>query len=954
MTHFLKFLGMNARRRMLCIPAITGVLMLCHSCAGPGYGKLVNPFVGTGGHGHTFPGACYPFGMMQLSPDTRTEGWDACSGYHFSDTAILGFSHTHLSGTGVPDYCDFLVTPLRSDEGWPNFRLKGIPLTKGREEARAGYYRVNFPAEGIDAELTVGKRTGMHRYRFAGSRRRFVLLDLTHRDVLIGGCFTSWDSAGIRAFRRSTGWAKDQVLYFSARFSSPFTSIRYSEDSLKALLEFARADGSPLIIHTAISAVDSCGAEANLSDEWMHFGFDRMLKQTERTWNLHLGRIKAKSREPMRLRTFYTALYHTMIHPSLFQDADGRYRSMDGSIRQTQSDDHFTVFSLWDTYRAAHPLYQLAFPDYNDRFVRTFLRQFEASGYLPVWELAGNETWCMIGNHAIPVIANAFAAGEPRFDTALARKAVRGTLNAARHSGLRYMNKGFIAAEDEAESVSKTIENSLDLAAAAAIGVAVDVGPGAYAYRNLYNPASGFFQARSNNQFLGPFDPREVNFNYTEANAYQYLFGAHHDVGGMIRLFGGAKDFENRLDEIFIDTKELTGRQQADITGLIGQCAHGNEPSHHLAYLYNAVGRPDKAQDRIIQLRDGFYQNVPEGLIGNEDCGQMSAWYVFSALGFYPVHSFDGSFDMGCPSFDFASIKIPGRKAIRIRSRGGINGNRVERFDKNGRFPGTRFHLTGGDELEFDMGPVASRFPASTAHLTTGDGDLQPFVSKGSRTFQNHTEIALDVADGAPVEYCFDTLGEIPRIYHKPLAVDSETSLFFRRVNKHKTQPWQFAKFAPKPVGYKLSLGCMYANAYAASGPEALIDGLHGGPDFRDGNWQGYQGQDFMAELHFDTLKTAVSGSVRFFKDERSWIMLPKAVWLEFSTDGSTFQSLGPIKPKHSPEPDLAGVSVYEFSFQRMCRALRIRAGYPGPMPPGHPGEGGTSWIFCDEIIIHH
>ncbi|MCC6753481.1 MAG: GH92 family glycosyl hydrolase [Saprospiraceae bacterium] len=952
MTRFSRFHGKNARAARACIPAIAALLMLCNSCAGPGYGKLVNPFVGTGDHGHTFPGACYPFGMMQLSPDTRTEGWDACSGYHSSDSAILGFSHTHLSGTGVPDYCDFLVTPLRSDEGWPDAKLRGIPLAKGKEVARAGYYKVSFPAEGIDAELTVGKRTGMHRYRFAGNNRRFVLFDLSHRDVLISGGYTGWDSAGITAFRRSTGWAKDQMLYFAARFSRPFISIRFSKDSLKALLEFAAGHEEPLIIHTAISAVDSSGAEANLADEWVHFHFDRMLVQTERAWNQHLGRIEVKSLEPSRLHTFYTALYHTLIHPSLFQDADGRYRGVDGSIRQTGSDDHYTVFSLWDTYRAAHPLYQLAFPDYNDRFVRTFLRQFEASGYLPVWELAGNETWCMIGNHAIPVIANAFAAGAPNFDTTLARRAVRETLIAARHSGLRHMNKGFIAAEDEAESVSKTIENSLDLAAAAAIGVSVDDGRSAFAYCNLFNPATGFFQARSNNQFLEPFDPREVNFHYTEANAYQYLFGAHHDVGGMIKLFGGAEAFERRLDEIFNDATELTGRQQADITGLIGQCAHGNEPSHHLAYLYNAVGRPDKAQDRIIQLRDGFYQNAPDGLIGNEDCGQMSAWYVFSALGFYPVHSFNGSFDLGCPSFERATISIPGRKPIRIRSKGSIMGNRVEHFSINGHFPGTRFLLSYGDELEFGMGPDASRFPPTPGHMATGDGALQPFVLHGSRAFMNHTEVALAVADGAPVEYCFDTLLEIPRIYQDPLVIDSEKSLFFRRVNRTLTQPWQLAQFAPKPLGFKLSLGCLFDNAYAASGAEALIDGLTGGPDFRDGNWQGYQGQDFWAELHFDSLQTTVSGSLRFYQDEQSWILLPKVVWLECSTDDGTYQSLVPLKPRQSLERDAAGVSVYEFSCPGACNSLRIRAEYPGPMPPGHPGAGGKSWIFSDEIII--
>ncbi|HEX5624423.1 MAG TPA: GH92 family glycosyl hydrolase, partial [Saprospiraceae bacterium] len=522
----------------------------------------VNPFIGTGGHGHTFPGAVFPFGMMQLSPDTRLEGWDGCSGYHDTDSVIYGFSHTHLSGTGIPDYCDVLFMPGTGAVHFNN-GSKGEPgyasaFKKSSETASPGFYQVELEKYGVTASLTTGKRSGMQAYRYAQPGQQWLLIDLKHRDPLIAAGFTAQSKNHIAGYRHSRSWAKQQSLFFHARFNKDIRSIRFSPDSLQLVLYFDSDAATALLAHVAISAVDAEGAEKNLMSEWNEFRFAELLQQTQMEWKSLLGRVEIEGRDSENKKIFYTSLYHTLIHPSLFQDVDGRYRGMDQKIHTAIAEDHYTVFSLWDTYRSTHPLYQWIYPEYNAKFIRTFLRHYEQSGHLPVWELAGNETWCMIGNHAIPVIANAWAHGALDFDTSLARIAVSSSLLKGSQSGLTFMGKEFISSEEESESVSKTIENSLDFAAALAMGCMDVPSGGATAYRNLYHPRLGFFQAKQNNRFVTPFDPAEVNFHFTEANAWQYLFGAHHDLRGMTELFAldpgqqdGRSTFLMKLDSLF-------------------------------------------------------------------------------------------------------------------------------------------------------------------------------------------------------------------------------------------------------------------------------------------------------------------------------------------------------------------------------------------------------------------
>ncbi len=925
---------------------------------------FVNPFIGTGGHGHTFPGAAYPFGMMQLSPDTRLEGWDGCSGYHDSDTIIYGFSHTHLSGTGVPDYCDVLFMPgtdqmpfNNGSDGLEGYRSS---FKKHSEKASPAYYSVRLSKNDIKAEMTVGKRTGMHHYSYPSAKAQELIIDLTHRDKLLRGGFTHFNDTEIEGNRVSIGWAREQSVFFKARFSKKILNLRFSKDSLKVILQFADNGSKELYIHVAISAVDAEGAAKNLESELNGFNFKSLLNASQAQWNLMLGRIKVSDPKTNELIIFYTALYHNLIHPSLFQDVDYRYRGMDLKIHTTLAEDHYTVFSLWDTYRSTHPLYQWIYPEYNSKFIRTFLRHYQECGHLPVWELAGNETWCMIGNHSIPVIANAFHHKVFDFDTALAKEAIQNTILRGQNTGMKFMSKGFILSNEESESVSKTIENSLDFAAAESIHCSglKDYHPASY--KNLYNPESGFFQARWNNQFIDHFDPLEVNHHYTEANAYQYVFGAHHDIEGMKDLFMLSDKeknrnlvFKKRLDDLFFNKKEMTGRVQPDITGLIGQYAHGNEPSHHLAYLYNDAGAPEKAQELIKKIKLEFYKNAPDGLIGNEDCGQMSSWYVFSALGFYPVNPFNATYEIGIPSFAHVEIRIPNQKPVLIKTMNSIKGNYVQALLKNGRPIENSFKISFGDELLFKLGNhsykvVPEKEQRDPSYL------IKPFVKTGHRVFKDSTIVSFSSIQNATIEYTEDTLLSDFKVADQPINVKQDTRFYFRLKSKpkSKTDQWLFADFIRKPQGMQLKLMSEYANQYAAGGNDALIDGLQGSMDFRDGLWQGFQGKDIKLVLELDEVRDINYIGIRFLQDQGPWILMPSQIEFRISNDGKHFETLDKIL--NTIDQKSEGAIIHEFGVQQKCSArfIQIIAKNSGPLPDWHNGAGEQGWLFTDEIIV--
>ena len=702
----------------------------------------VNPMVGTGGHGHTFPGAVWPFGMVQLSPDTRIDdSWDGCGGYYYEDSFIYGFSHTHLSGTGVSDYGDVLMMPT----GGPSSRLPSFNpyayrsrYSHSTEVAEAGYYSVYLPVYEIKVELTATERMGVHRYTYYGSMNQNkytarILIDLNHRDKLISHGIEQLDERRIGGWRQSKAWANNQWVYFTMEFDHEIARIVTSQDGKQAIVEFdfQRSDGersNPVKLETlvGISFTDAKGARGNLiyekdmavirTEAKGAVNFDACRAQAKDAWNQELSKIKVTSdyeaqafrvgaesaKRDIEKRKFYTALYHCMIHPSLASDADGRYRGRDqqihraGLYKENAPPYHkvYSVFSLWDTYRALHPLLSIVDPDRTIDFVRTFLLQYKQGGKLPVWELGSCETECMIGYHSVSVIADVMmkeigvtrdAMGQPKypFDYKLALEAM---IHSARLKDSAFLDLsgqklGYMGIENTAESVSKLLEYAYDDWCISRVAQALPSTPQSvvqefYArserWKNLYDEKIGFMRPRVNGGWLSPFDPKEVNNHFTEANAWQYSMYVPHDILGLMDKLGGVNATEKHLDSLFGTDSRTTGRDQADISGLIGQYAHGNEPSHHMAYLYNYCGKPEKAQGIIDYVCKQFYKDSPDGLIGNEDCGQMSAWYVMSAMGLYPVCPGSNVYATGIPQFYEVEIAREGKSGFLI-TRGEIN-----------------------------------------------------------------------------------------------------------------------------------------------------------------------------------------------------------------------------------------------------------------------------------------
>ena len=590
---------------------------------------FVNPFVGTDAHGHTFPGAVYPFGMIQLSPDTRPDenDWDACSGYHYSDSVIYGFSHTHLSGTGCQDWCDILVVP----GGKPS------KFSHTNEKASPGYYEVYLDDTKVLAKLSAGRRSAMHEYKFPIGTKANIVIDLKHRDPLEDYAITA-DRYSCSGYRISSSWARGQRVYFFMEFSAPVKNVEI--DGEKAYITF---NTNKIAIRVGISSVSSVNAWANIHADWPK-SVKKQKEATEKAWEAYLGKVECPYTDDEHKRRFYTALYHTAIHPTLYSDANGQYRGMDGEVHTAKGWDRYTVFSLWDTFRGLHPLLTEIEPELTVDFIKSMLSIYEEAGKLPVWELSGYETNCMIGYNSAPVIADAIARGITGFDYG---KAFEALVVSARNGefGLdSFRRNGLVLADDEHESVSKTLEYAYDDWCVAQVALRLghmdeyqEFMKSSQYWKNVLDPETLFMRARLNGRWFSPFDPREVNNNYTEANSWQYSFFVPHDIPGLIEAFGGPEAFEARLDGLFSAPQETTGRTQVDITGLIGQYAHGNEPSHHVAFLYDAIGKPEKRQARVSEILETLYSSAPDGLCGNDDCGQMSAWYILASLGKYPV-----------------------------------------------------------------------------------------------------------------------------------------------------------------------------------------------------------------------------------------------------------------------------------------------------------------------------
>jgi predicted alpha-1,2-mannosidase len=958
------------------------------------YTKFVDPFIGTGGHGHTYPGASLPFGMVQLSPDTRLTGWDGCSGYHYSDSTIYGFSHTHLSGTGCSDYGDILLMPtvgeVLLDKGEEQNPESGYcsRFRHESESASPGYYRVHLNDDDIAVELTVTKRAGFHRYTFPKSDKSNVIIDLTHRDRVLDSQIRFVSDTEIAGFRRSSAWAQDQHVYFVSVFSKPFLSSGIAVDdtireglkeasgeNIKAFVTFHTDQVESVLVKVGLSAVNTEGARRNLETEIPDWDFEGIRKQASDEWNRALGKIHLEGGTEEQRTIFYTSLYHALLNPNLYMDVDGRYRGRDLTVHQSDNFDYYTVFSLWDTYRATHPLFTILESERTVDFIKTFLAQYDDGGMLPVWELAANETGCMIGYHSVSVIADAYLKDLRDFDVEKAFEAMKHSAEQD-HLGLQYYKEsGYIPADREGESVSKTLEYAYDdwciAQMAQELGRMDDYERyirRAQSYKNIFDPETGFMRAKMNGSWITPFDPREVNFYYTEANAWQYSFSVSQDITGLIKLMGGKEGFSRKLDDLFATASKTTGRQQVDITGMIGQYAHGNEPSHHMAYLYNYAGQPWKTQQRVREIMDGLYTTNPDGLCGNEDCGQMSAWYIFSALGFYPVTPGQDVYIIGTPLFPQASIDVGTGKRFVVRANDVSPKNMyIQSATLNGqsyaRSSLRHADIMSGGELVFHMGPDPNKTWGSR------DDDIPvssipdhvilpvPFITAPSRTFTD----SMDIAMGSPTEEAeiyYTTDGTEPSVrsilYTEPFCLSESTMLKIRSMkNGFPPSALVTAEFSKIPGGRNIKLNTSYSPLYCGGGDMALIDHIRGSDDFRTGSWQGYQGVDLDAIVDLGDTMTVHRITTGFLQDQGSWIFMPVEVEYAVSTDGKDFKVVATLENDIPPEQE--GAVIKELTKDNLnlnARYVRVRAKNRGVCPDWHRGAGGKAWLFMDEIIV--
>jgi predicted alpha-1,2-mannosidase len=944
----------------------------------PDLTRYVDPFIGTGGHGHTFPGPSLPFGMVQLSPDTRLTGWDSCSGYHYSDNLIYGFSHTHLSGTGIPDYSDVLFMPMiglhsfdakatgSSNRGYAN------TFTHANESASPGYYRVKFD-DGLQAELTTTRRVGFHRYTFPDHTDvGNVILDLTHRDRVLDSALTIVDKQHIEGFRRSSSWARNQVVYFVAEFSRPFQSVATTAlqgQNVKAAFRFDLPE--KILVKVGISAVSIEGARKNLNAELNHWDFEKVRRDAADSWNRELNKIEVTGGDEAQLKSFYTALYHADLTPNLFMDVDGQYLGRDFKIHKAEGFDYYTVFSLWDTFRAAHPLYTLIDQKRTTDFINTFLAQYQQAGRLPVWELAANETDTMIGYHAVSVIADAVAKGIQGFDRELAFEAMKHSAE-LRHFGLAaYVDHGFIERDDERESVSKTLEYAYDdwciAVVAHALGHTDDYNRyirRAQSYKNVFDRETGFVRPRTNAGWVTPFDPREVNFNFTEANSWQYSFFVPQDIRGLIELMNGEVNFATKLDQLFIAESKTTGREQADITGLIGQYAHGNEPSHHIAYLYDYAHQAWKTQYRVRQIMDDFYKATPDGLIGNEDCGQMSAWYVLSALGFYPVTPGSPVYAIGTPLFPEIKVHLESGRSFIVKANNVSRGNF---YIQSAKLNGEPYHdlfinhadLMAGGELIFEMGEKPNHTWATEApvsEITTQQILAVPVLDASGKTFSDRMQLRFKPDRNTNVYYTID--GSEPdknsTRFRAPFLIDKTSTVKFRAFDDsgHSSQVG-IANFLKLQHHWKLTLLSKYDSQYPGGGDQALIDGVRGTTNLNSVAWQGYQGKDLIAIIDLSHVERVTKLGASFLQDVGSWIMMPPLVSFEVSIDGKNYTPVLSIANDVSPQNYDPTIKNFNGTIApRNVRYVKVHAQNFGKLPNWHAGAGGDAWIFADEIII--
>ncbi len=692
-----------------------------------------NPMIGTDFTGNTYPGAQVPFGMVQLSPDNGLPGWDRISGYYYPDSTIAGFSHTHLSGTGAGDLYDISFMPVTNP-----YKTGAEPLgiyssfSHNDESASAGYYRVLLKDYNINVELTATERCGIQRYTFpeAESSIFLNLKKAMNWDFTADSHIEVVDSCTIRGYRHSWGWSPKQYIYFQTRFSRPFDAFQLDTTAITtkdkgrigtaaiARFDFKTKQNEEILVTTALSGTSMEAAARNLEAEAPKDDFDFYMKQAQENWTKELAKIEVTSDDADKKTIFYTAMYHAMLAPTIYSDVDGSYFGPDGQVHQAEGWTNYSTFSLWDTYRASHPLFTYLQPERVSDMIQCFLHFYEQHGALPLWNLYGWETDMMIGYHAVPVIVDAYLKGIGNFDPVKALEACVTTANRDDYRSIGfYKEKGYVASDHENWSMSKTMEYAYDdyciARMAEAMGekeIADEFYRRSQNYRNVFNPETSFMQPRdSKGNFIPNYDPEAYIEDICESNGWQYYWSVAHDIDGLIELTGGEARFAERLDSMF--TYETADKSKLPIfsTGMIGQYAHGNEPGHHVIYLYNRVKQPWKTQQYAAQVMHTLYKNTPDGICGNEDCGQMSSWYVFSAMGFYPVDPISGQYEIGSPIFPEVKMYLANGKTFVVRAENVSDENiYIQSVTVNGQ-PYNKSYITHemimqGDTIHFVMG----------------------------------------------------------------------------------------------------------------------------------------------------------------------------------------------------------------------------------------------------------
>lgn len=790
---------------------------VCGSCSSGKQSSVdyVDPFIGTGFHGHTYPGATVPFGGVQLSPDTRVGNWDACAGYHYSDTTLKGFSHTHLSGTGCIDLGDILFRPTTQS---PDLTAEGsicrpAVFSHKDEKASAGYYSVLLKDEGIKAELTATTHVGVHRYTFPSAKPVTIIIDLAHlldNEYIYEAGLERTASNEIAGMRRTRGWTDNQYVYFVARFSKPFQTVGFVQDrkmfsaeakltgtDLQAVLAFDDKDSEPVIAKVGLSIVSVDNARENLDAEVKDFNFDAVCAAARSAWEQALSSITVEGGNTDDLKNFYTAMYHAMVVPDVVSDVNGEFRRHNMEIGQlSKGKVQYSTFSLWDTFRAWNPLMTLIDTTLVTNMIDSYLDIYDASGELPIWPLSAGETGTMIGYHSVSVIADAYLKGIRGFDVGKALEAMIVSSEKNKKGADYYIKYGFIPSNIKKESISCLLEFAYDDWCIARM--AQEMGKEdiyqkyierSQNYINVFDGSTKFFRPkRMDGNWETPFNPVEVGRAYTEATAWQYRFFAPHDVNGMVQLFGGKEEFITALDSIFTVESGVQG-DLVDITGLIGQYVHGNEPSHHIAYLYDYVGQPWKTQEMTRRLLHEMYKPVPEGIIGNEDCGQMSAWYILSSLGFYSVCPGSNEFALTSPLFERAVVNLANGKTLTILANDPKKNIYISKVELNGKRIDTNFityaQLTGGGELRFTLTDIPDKTRGISAEAApysyTRENVVSiPFVDRDLNLFMDKTEVTLATATaGAGIRYTLD--GSEPTesspLYEKPFGLDKTTQI---------------------------------------------------------------------------------------------------------------------------------------------------------------------------------